>query len=58
MLDIDICYAHVRGCDNQITDVLSRWQNTPAQVQFLHTQVPGAVWLPVSHQLQENDSQL
>ena len=34
MLDIDLRYAHVRGCDNQMADVLSRWQNTPVQIQF------------------------
>ena len=57
MLDIDIRSAHARDCDNQIADVLSRWQNMPAKVQFLYTHVPGAVWLPVSHQLLEIDSQ-
>ena len=58
MLDIDLRYAHVRGRDNQITDVLSRWQNMPVQIQFLQRSVPGAVWLQVSHELLEIDSQL
>ena len=37
--DIDLQYAHIRGLDNKIADVLSRWQGSIQQIQWLHSRI-------------------
>ena len=37
--DIDLQYVHIRGIDNQVADVLSRWQGTIDQLNLLHSHV-------------------
>ena len=36
---IEVLYKHVSGASNQVADVLSRWQGSQAQVEFLYAQV-------------------
>ena len=56
--DIEVQYKHVSGVNNQVADILSRWQGSPAQIEFLHTQVPNAQWLNVTVDLLELDPYL
>ena len=56
--DIDLQYAHIRGIDNEVADVLSRWQGSIEQTQWLHSQISIPVWLNVSHHLLELDPEL
>ena len=56
--DIDLQYAHIRGTDNKIADVLSRWQGSPQEVQWLHSHVMNPIWLHVSYDLLELDPDL
>ena len=56
--DIDLQYAHIRGVDNKVADVLSRWQGSIEQTQWLHSQVGMPIWLSVSYQLLELDPEL
>ena len=56
--DIDVQYSHIRGASNQLADILSRWQGSLDQVQFLHSKIPDPVWLPVSESLLELDPYL
>ena len=32
--DIDLQYAHIRGTDNKVADVLFRWQGSIQQIQW------------------------
>ena len=56
--DIDVQYVHIRGLDNNIADLLSRWQGSTHQIQMLHSLVVNPVWLHVSYELLELDPQL
>ena len=51
--DIDLQYPHIRGSENKIADVLSRWQGQ--QIQWLHSHVVNPVWLHVSYDLLDLD---
>ena len=53
--DIDACFSHIRGVDNVVADILSRWQGTSQQVQLLYEKVNSPVWLVVSKQLLQID---
>ena len=48
LADIDLQYAYIRGIDNKVADVLSRWQGSMEQTQWLHSQVGIPIWLSVS----------
>ena len=56
--DIDLQFTHIRGASNQLADILSRWQGSVQQIQFLHSQVSDPVWLQVSVDLLELDPYL
>ena len=56
--DINLQYAHIRGVDNKVADVLSRWQGSAEQILWLHSQVDRPIWLQVSYQLLEIDPEL
>ena len=43
--DIDVRYSHIPGSKNEIADVLSRWQNTEAQLALLYSKVDHPVWV-------------
>ena len=58
MSDIDLQYTHIRGSENKVTDILSRWQGTREQIQWLHSHVHQPVWLEVSIDLLELDPEL
>ena len=48
MSDIDLQYTHIRGTDNKIADVLSRWQGTTEQISWLYSHIHQPIWLEVS----------
>ena len=56
--DIEVQYTHISGASNQVADTLSRWQGSLAQVEFLYSQIPHPVWLPVSMDLLDLDPYL
>ena len=56
--DIDLQYAHIRGLYNKIADVLSRWQGSIQQIQWLHSHVVNPIWLHISYDLLELDPDL
>ena len=56
--DIDLRYVHIRGVNNVVADVLSRWQGTPQQWQVLHNHIAKPLWLSVSHELLDIDPEL
>ena len=56
--DIDLQYVHIRGIDNQVADVLSRWQGTIDQLNLLHSHVQRPVWLSVSYEMLDLDPEL
>ena len=39
MSDIDLQYTYIRGTENKVADILSRWQGTREQIQWLHSHV-------------------
>ena len=53
--DIDVRYTNISGASNQVADTLSRWQGSQAQIEFLYSQIPQPVWLPVSMDLLDLD---
>ena len=48
MSDIELQYTHIRGSENKVADILSRWQGTREQIQWLHSHVHQPIWLEVS----------
>ena len=58
MSDIAIQYAHIRGSENGVADILSKWQGTPEQVNYLHSNVKQPIWLPVSYEMLELDPEM
>ena len=46
------------GTDNKVADILSRWQGTREQIEWVHSQVYQPVWLEVSLDLLELDPEL
>ena len=46
--DSEVQYKDVTGASNEVADVLSRWQGSPAQVEFLYSQVANPQWLNVT----------
>ena len=58
LADIDLQYVHVLGKNNVVADLLSRWQNTVANVNQLQALVSDPVWLAVSVDMLEIDHPL
>ena len=56
--DIDLQYVHIRGIENKVADVLSRWQGTTDQYNLLYTHIQRPVWLPVSQDMLELDPEM
>ena len=56
--NIDLQFTHIRGTSNQLADILSRWQGSVQQLQFLHSQFSDPVWLSVSVDLLDLDPYL
>ena len=46
LVDVHLQYTHVLEKNNCVADLLSRWQNSQANIQVLQSLVPNAVWLP------------
>ena len=46
LADVQLQYTHVLGKNNCVANLLSRWKNSQANIQVLHSLVPNAVWLP------------
>ena len=55
---MDLCYVHIKGANNVVADVLSRWQGRPEQWQLLYTHIKKPLWLDVSHDLRDIDPEL
>ena len=56
--DMDLRYIHIKGANNVVADVLSRWQGRPEQWQLLYTHIKKPLWLDVSHDLLDIDPEL
>ena len=48
MSDIDLQYTHIRGTENKVADILSRWQGTTELIDWLYSHVHQHIWLEVS----------
>ena len=51
--DIELKYVHIMGKQNKVADLLSRWENTVAQYQFLNALVENPVWVKMGSELLE-----
>ena len=51
-------YAHIRGLDNGVADLFSRWTGSPSDFSKLLSQVQDPVWVPVSDNLLDIDPEL
>ena len=56
--DIDASYVHVLGKNNQVADLLSRWQNTVNQQLLLGTLVQNPIWLKTDEALLQIDCEI
>ena len=45
MFNVNIIVSHIRGRDNSIADLLSRWHLTVHNIQELHNLVENPVWI-------------
>ena len=55
---MDLQYAHIRGLDNGLADLLSRWTGSPNDFSKLLPQVQGPVWVIVNVNLLDIDTEL
>ena len=58
LADMDLQYAHIRGLDNGVADLLSRWTGSPNDISKLLSQVQDPVWVPVNVNLLDIDPEL
>ena len=56
--DMDIQYVHVRGLDNRVADLLSRWTGSHRDVTELYVHVQDPIWIPVDMRLLDIDPEL
>ena len=43
--DLEMDYFHIKGKENVVADLLSRWKNTINDVLKLHAHIPDPLWL-------------
>ena len=55
---IDASYLHVLGKNNQVGNLLSRWQNTVNQQLLLGTLVQNPIWLKTDEALLQIDCEI
>ena len=58
LADIDLQYVHIRGVDNGVADLRSRWTGSPSDFSKLLSQVQDPVWVPVNDNLLDIDPEL
>ena len=58
LADMDLQYAHIRGLDNGVADLLSRWTGSPNDFSKLLSQVQEPVRVPVNVKLLDIDPEL
>ena len=56
--DINLSYSHVLGKNNQVADLLSRWQNTQQQMAQLWAWVENPLWMHTHPSLLELDYEI
>ena len=56
--NIDLQCAHIRGLDNRVSDLLSRWTGSSKDISQLLSQVQNPVWVPVDSKLFDIDPEL
>ena len=49
--DIDVDYVHIRGRDNEVADLLSRWSGSRADWGRLLQHIPNPCWLQANEQM-------
>ena len=58
LADMGLQYAHIRGLDNGVADLLSRWTGSPNDISKLLSQVQDPVLVPVNVSLLDIDPEL
>ena len=58
LADIDAQYVHVRGLDNRVADLLSRWTGSGNDCLELKMYVQDPVWIPANISFLEIDPEL
>ena len=56
--DMDIQYVHIRGLDNRVADLLSRWTGSHKDVNELCQNVSDPIWVPVDLKMLDIDPEL
>ena len=56
--DIDMRYDHIRGTENAVVDLLSRWTGSYRDNIILHSSIPDPVWLQVNESMLAFDPEL
>ena len=58
LADIDVQYVHIRGLDNRVADLLSRWSGSGKDSIELQMYVKNPVWVPVNMNFLDIDPKL
>ena len=58
LADIDLQYVHIRGVDNGVADLLSRWIGSPSDFSKLLSHIQDPVWVSVNEKLLDIDPEL
>ena len=58
LADIDVQYVHIRGLNNRVADLLSRWSGSGKDSIELQMYVKNPVWVPVNMNFLDIDPEL
>ena len=56
--DVDMHYDHIRGVENTVADLLSRWSTSPQDWSVLRLHIPEPIWLQVNEGMLSFDPEL
>ena len=51
--DLEVDYVHIKGKENAVTDLLSRWCPTAENITKLHSHISDPLWLNVATEFLE-----
>ena len=56
--DLEMNYVHIKGKENIVADLLSRWRNTPNDILKLHSHIADPLWLQVPGEFLDLDNEI
>ena len=58
LYDLEITYVHIRGKNNVVANLLSRWVPTTENIQKLQSHIPDPLWINVPNEVLDLDNDI